>query len=114
MGYGFGRINDLAHQIHLNAVAKGFYDGIEDKANTHWLLARLMLVVSELAEGCEGVRHGNLSSEPQSGGLGEELADAIIRILDMAESVNINIEQAIINKIEYNNTRPTRHGGKLA
>lgn len=40
----------------------------------------------------------------------EELADVIIRILDMAEAKDWNIAKAIIEKHEYNKTRPYKHG----
>lgn len=103
-------INELAKQINENATEKGFYDGITDKANPIWISNRLMLIVSELAEGLEGVRNGNLSSVPKSGGLGEELADACIRIFDLAYSLGIDLEQAIITKHSFNLSRPHKHG----
>lgn len=111
-------INDLGKKIFENAKQKGFYDemqlvfGNEGYSNPIWLSNRLMLITSELSEGLEGVRDGNLSSEPKSGGLGEELADACIRIFDLAYSLNIDLEQAIIQKHNYNTLRPRKHGRK--
>ena len=46
-------------------------------------------------------------------GIPSELADAVIRILDMAEAYGINLEQAILEKMAYNDTRSHRHGGKI-
>jgi len=46
-------------------------------------------------------------------GIPSELADAIIRILDICEHYNINIEAAIREKMDYNETRPLKHGKKL-
>ncbi len=105
-------INELAKRINENAVEKGFYDGITDNADPVWISNRLMLIVSELSEGLEGVRQGNLSSAPKSGGLGEELADACIRIFDLAHSLGIDLEAAIKEKMLYNSNRAFKHGGK--
>ena len=43
----------------------------------------------------------------------EELADILIRTLDMAHTLNIDIGNAVKVKSEYNKTRPYRNGGKL-
>jgi NTP pyrophosphatase (non-canonical NTP hydrolase) len=47
-------------------------------------------------------------------GFAVELADCIIRILDMAEAYGFDMERIISLKHEYNKTRPYRHGGKKA
>ena len=47
-------------------------------------------------------------------GLASEFADTIIRILDTTETLQIPLIQALLEKAEYNETRPYRHGGKLA
>jgi len=46
-------------------------------------------------------------------GFPTELADVIIRTLDLASGLGIDIEEAIRIKMDYNATRPHRHGGKL-
>lgn len=106
-------INDLAERVHEMAKSKGFYDHNPKVDDPEWLLARTMLMVTELAEGAEAIRNGNLSGDVKSGGYLEELADCVIRILDTAESLGANFEQIIINKIAYNATREHKHG-KLA
>lgn len=45
-------------------------------------------------------------------GVASELADVIIRILDVAEGLNIPVTQALIEKHQYNQTRSYRHNGK--
>ena len=45
-------------------------------------------------------------------GFGVEIADAIIRCLDLTEALGIDIGERILEKHEYNGTRPHRHGGK--
>ena len=45
-------------------------------------------------------------------GIAVELADCIIRILDYCGEEDIDIEEFIKIKHEYNKTRPYKHGGK--
>ena len=45
-------------------------------------------------------------------GIAVELADCIIRILDYCGHENIDIENVIKIKHEYNKTRSYKHGGK--
>ena len=75
-----------------------------------------MLIVTELAEAMEAYRDGDAESEkiPGFSKLEEELADAIIRILDFAGGETLDIENALRAKMIYNEGRPYRHGGKLA
>ena len=41
-----------------------------------------------------------------------ELADVIIRIMDYARGKGLNVAEALVLKMEYNTTRPYKHGGK--
>lgn len=45
-------------------------------------------------------------------GLPIELADAMIRIMDLAEYLGIDLADAIMVKADYNRGRPAMHGGK--
>lgn len=45
-------------------------------------------------------------------GVAVELADCILRILDYCGKEGIDIEQILLEKHEYNKSRPYRHGGK--
>lgn len=47
-------------------------------------------------------------------GIPSELADVVIRVMDMCEQYGIDLESAIAEKHTYNLTRPYRHGGKKA
>lgn len=78
----------------------------------------LMLVVTELAEACEADRqaqkadNANLPSEhiPEFSGREEELADVLVRIFHMGKKYNLRLGEAFIAKMEFNFTRPLKHG----
>lgn len=66
----------------------------------------LMLVVSELAEAMEGHRKGLRDDKlPHRLALEVELADALIRILDLAEGLKLDLAGAYVEKMAYNATR---------
>ncbi len=94
---------------------RGFWDGDDgsgDPGKRHNDSEKVMLVVTELAEGVEGLRKGNGPSEhiPDFNCMEEEYADAIIRILDHCAQRGWRIGQAIEAKMRYNLTRPHKHG----
>lgn len=107
-------VNELCEAIHrssfvMNKMAKekGFYD------NEINVGEKLMLIVSEIAEGMEGHRKGQKDDHlPQHSSLAVELADAVIRILDLSAALDLNLSEAIRDKYNYNRTRPYKHGKK--
>ena len=114
-------IKALQKEIHANAKEKGWWPEGDDDTNN--IMERLMLVVTEIAEAAEehrehktgdGVYFGRMDTQgmQKPEGFGIELADAVIRIFDLAEYLGIDMEQCIEMKMRYNKTRPLRHGGK--
>jgi NTP pyrophosphatase (non-canonical NTP hydrolase) len=66
----------------------------------------LMLTVSELAEAMEGDRKGLMDEHlPQYSSLTVELADAMIRIMDIAGGLGLDLAGAWRDKLEYNARR---------
>lgn len=134
-------INELAKEIHDNAVAHGWW---EDERSVPEIIA---LCHSELSEALEEYRdnrpmkwyacgesvdghpceakdkfdcfnYGNEDTcryrDPKPEGIAAELCDCVIRIFDFLAKENIDIEALLIEKHEYNKTRPYKHGGKRA
>ena len=66
----------------------------------------LMLCVSELAEAMEGHRKSLMDDKLKHRTMFEvEIADTMIRLLDLCGGLNIDIAGAIQEKLEYNKTR---------
>ena len=116
--------------IHQNAVDHGWYDGVTPETiGPDFIPSKLALVHSEVTEALEAFRNNNMTphlvknedgsthlahfSMPGEGAFDEELADAVIRIFDLAGFLDIDLETAIHMKHEYNKTRPHCHGGKV-
>jgi NTP pyrophosphatase (non-canonical NTP hydrolase) len=100
-------LNELAHEIYLTSVEHGFWEE-GDNRNRGEMIA---LMHSELSEALEAVRHGNPTDQhcPQFSSLQIELADCIIRILDLAYAESFDMDEAIRAKMDYNKTRPYKH-----
>ena len=72
----------------------------------NWISAKLMLVVTEVAEAMEGHRKGLKDDKlPHRGMLEVELADAVIRIMDLAGGLDMDVAGAIVEKLAYNMSR---------
>lgn len=99
----FCRKTEQAYRI---AVEKGFYDKQISDGEL------LCMIHGELSEAMEAVRTGNPPDNhlPNFSSLEVELADAIIRIMGMCGYKNLNVAQAIVEKIRYNSGRQRLHG----
>ncbi len=90
---------------HNLSVASGWWEGIDVK-DPYVVPTKLMLTVSELAEAMEGHRKGLADDHlPKRTMLEVELADAVIRICDLAGALKLDLGGAIAEKLEYNQKR---------
>lgn len=123
--------NSLSKTIHNRAVQKGFWDEEREVGTL------LMLCVSELGEALEADRKsryantGNFEYDLKESGLcggdlnvfanksfeehikdtfQDEIADTIIRLLDLCGKFNIDIDKHINYKLDYNLSRDKMHG----
>jgi len=92
-------LSELAHEIRLNNEKNGF---IWDTARD--VPALLALIHSEVSEALEAYR----DEKP----LDEELADVIIRVLDLSDRLGVDIGKTVREKVEKNKLRGFRHGRK--
>ena len=101
--------NRAQGRVHDNAVSHGWWDEPREDGTL------IALIMSEAAEALEALRNGNGPDEhcPQFSGAEVELADVVIRIMDMAEARGWNVAGAIVAKHEFNKTRPYKHGKKF-
>jgi len=87
---------------------KRFYNSLLiENENGEKMLGKLMLVVAEVAEAAEAVRHNDLIN------FREEIADTFIRLSDICGTMDIDIEKDIENKMIINEGRALRHGTKI-
>lgn len=100
----------MVSQAHEDSKAKGWYQPPPTTAE------QIALGHSELSEALEAFRDRGTEKwyreDGKPEGIASELADTIIRIADMAGALGIDLEDAIVEKLAFNRTRPYRHGGK--
>jgi len=96
----------MQQRVYENAKAKGFWDNERNVGEA------IALMHSELSEALEGYRHGNPASDkiPSFTSAEEEFADVVIRIMDFAGGLNLDVAGAIIEKTIYNAARQYKHG----
>jgi len=90
--------------MKLNKIAEKNYLWVEEMGwHNKTLLEALALVASEVGEAINECRHEKPSEE-----FPEELADIILRVLDIAHWQDIDIEKVIEQKMSKNQQRGNR------
>lgn len=93
-------INELCKEAFKTAKSKGWHDEPREMGTL------LALIHAEVSEALEADRKRDADN------FVEELADVCIRVFDLCGWMNLDLEKAIREKMEYNKTRSYKHGGK--
>jgi NTP pyrophosphatase (non-canonical NTP hydrolase) len=109
--------NNLASTVFEASASNGFWkiDEISDFAIVPIKLALIGDEVSEALkvhreEFADTLENDNNMTAEQEYQFTEELADIVIRTLDLAGGLGLYIGESIMEKIEKNKDRPYRHG----
>lgn len=122
------QINELVKNIHSKNIIAGWWNDpqtgeslLNHKFTPYVVGTKLMLTVTELAEATEGYRKDLMDDKlPHRKMIDVELADTIIRIMDLAGAIGCDDLGGIIEeKRNFNSVRPdhkvenrTKRGGK--
>lgn len=109
-----GTIQDWQKLIKEWATTKGWMTN-EQNDNVH---LKMNLMHSELSEALEILREGHdvrevFDVEGKPEGFFIDIADLVIRALQLAAYYDIDLEAMIDKKMKYNETRPFMHGKKM-
>lgn len=118
-------LNNLARQINEIAKEKGFWQDMNIslgllrgygvyadtiKATKDAFIAqKITLVHAELSEAIEAMRNNKYGTK-QGHTFENEIADAIMRLLDITAQMGIDIDAEIAWKMDYNLSRAQKHG----
>lgn len=111
-------IADLMRESHRTAIEHGWWEGEDVKPRN--IGEQIALMHSELSEALEEYRNNTVPiylagpDEKKPEGIAVEFADVLIRIFDTCERYGWDLQEALRLKMLYNESRPYRHGGKIA
>lgn len=108
--------NENFNEIQKECYRIAYKAGWWDDEHSSPLSQQIANMHGELSDAWEWYRKGNPPSDhiAEFSGIEEEMADTVIRIMDTCERNGYRLLDAIHAKMEFNRTRPYRHGNKKA
>ena len=107
----YSKVDKIAKKLHEVAVEKGFWDSVVDY---DFLCTKLLLIHSEVTEATEALRKNKGPEE-----LAEEMADILIRTLDLYEGmyeygyISSDLSYILGYKNKKNKERERLHGNNF-
>lgn len=109
-------LNELAARAYGYAKRNGFYDNESGQS----LVLKLLLIHSEVSEAAEELKAGRdplevryRENDGKPEGYGIEVADILIRCFDMCGFLGLDLDELVRIKMQFNESRPYKHGDKF-
>jgi len=110
--------NKACHEHNKNMLKKGFWDDMKyvetdtdfnQELYNNAIATRLALIMSEVGEAVEAMRKDKYGLREKDT-FEDELADTLLRLMDLIGFMGIDIETQLAWKSELNASRPYKHG----
>ena len=103
--WSFERLRKMVYKAYVKNGFLDYWNNVEPFEIG--IIAEIALVDTEIAEGIDAIRDKNYKE------LETEIADRIIRCLNLGTRLHLNLEKAIFEKHMKNMLRPKKHGRKV-
>lgn len=116
------KVEELYWDCGIRARANGWHDRFDQicdgdsEAELEHIITKLSLITCEVAEAIEELRSGRKADETyysegdKPEGVPSELADVVIRTMDLAYMLGIDLPDMIEEKLTFNIGRGYKHG----